>query len=183
MELPLIKKFEAGFRAGVKTTNPKATVMVQYTGTFDNVAAGKQVAADLLAKGCEIIFQAAGSDGNGVIQAVKEARAAGKPVFVIGVDSDQSPFAPGAVLTSMVKRVDLVVWQAIKDLSTGELRGGDLRLGLKEGGVGMAPVTVELPDKAAALARVAALEARVISGEVQVPSSPAELETFQPPAD
>ncbi|HEY0883242.1 MAG TPA: BMP family ABC transporter substrate-binding protein, partial [Archangium sp.] len=120
MEIPLIKKFEAGFRAGVTTTNPKATVLIQYTGSFDNVAAGKQAAADLIAKGCEVLFHAAGSDGNGVIQAVKEARAAGKSVFAIGVDSDQSHLAPDAVLTSMVKRVDLAVWQATNDLKDGK---------------------------------------------------------------
>ncbi len=107
MEIPLIKKFEAGFRAGVQTTNPTAQVLVAYTGSFDNVAAGKQVAQDLMAKGADVVFQAAGSDGLGVIQAVKEARAAGKNVYVIGVDSDQSHLAPDAVLTSMVKRVDL----------------------------------------------------------------------------
>ena len=143
MEIPLIKKFEAGFRAGVKTTNPKAQVLVQYTGTFDNVQHGKQAAADLVAKGCEVVFHAAGSDGSGVIQAVKEARAGGKPVFVIGVDSDQSHLAPEAVLTSMVKRVDLAVWQAIKDLEGAKFSAGDSVMGLKEGGVTFAEVTLD----------------------------------------
>jgi basic membrane protein A len=181
MEIPLIKKFEAGFRAGVKTTNPKATVLVQYTGSFDNVAAGKQVAADLVAKGCEVIFHAAGSDGNGVIQAVKEARAAGSGVYVIGVDSDQSHLAPDAVLTSMVKRVDLAVWQAIKDLSAGSFSPGDLRMGLKEGGVAMAEVRVEFPDKAVALEKVKALGAKISAGELKVPASVSELEGFKAP--
>jgi basic membrane protein A len=181
MEIPLIKKFEAGYRAGVKTTNPKATVLVQYTGTFDNVAAGKQVAQDLVAKGCEVIFQAAGSDGNGVIQAVKEAREAKKNVFVIGVDSDQSHLAPEAVLTSMVKRVDLAVYSAIADLAAGRFTARDEVMGLKEGGVSYAPVTVGLADKDALLAKVEALRAKVVAGEVKVPTNPADLDAFTAP--
>lgn len=182
MEIPLIKKFEAGFRAGVKTTNPKATVLVQYTGSFDNVAAGKQAAQDLVSKGCEVIFHAAGSDGNGAIQAVKEAHAAGKAVYAIGVDSDQSHLAPDAVLTSMVKRVDLAVWQAASDLKAGAFTAGDVTMGLKEGGVTYAPVKLELPDKAAALQKVEALRAKIVAGEVKVPSNTADLERFTPPA-
>jgi basic membrane protein A len=164
----------------VKTTNPKATVLVQYTGSFDNVQAGKQVTADLLDKGCEVVFHAAGSDGNGVIQAVKEARAAGKAVFVIGVDSDQAHLAPDAVLTSMVKRVDLAVWQAIADLGAGTFSSGDLRMGLKEGGVAMAPVTLDFPDKAKAIEQVDALRARIVAGQIKVPANQAELDSFTP---
>lgn len=182
MEIPLIKKFESGFRAGVRTTNPKADVLIQYTGSFDNVAHGKQAAQDLVAKGCEVIFHAAGSDGNGVIQAVKEARAAGKNVFVIGVDSDQSHLAPEAVLTSMVKRVDLAVWLSANDLKAGTFAAGDSAMGLKEGGVTYAPIRVELAGKDALLARVEALKAKVIAGEVKVPSNTTDLERFKPPS-
>lgn len=181
MEIPLIKKFEAGFRAGVKTTNPKAQVLVQYTGTFDNVAHGKQVGQDLVAKGCEVVFHAAGSDGNGAIQAVKEAHEGGKRVFAIGVDSDQSHLAPQAMLTSMVKRVDLAVWRAASDLKAGRFTAGDVVLGLKEGAVGFAPVTVGFEGKNAALAQVEALRQKVIAGELKVPSNLAELETFKAP--
>lgn len=175
MEVPLIKKFEAGFRAGVAATNPKATVLVNYTGSFDNVAAGKQVGQDLVTKGADVIFHAAGSDGLGVIQAVKEARAASKPVFVIGVDSDQSPLAPEAVLTSMVKRVDLAVYDAVKDLHDGKLQGGDVVLGLKEGGVSYAPVRVDFPGREEALKKVEALREQIVAGTLEVPSHPSQL--------
>ena len=181
MEIPLIKKFEAGFRAGVKTTNPKASVLVQYTGSFDNVAHGKQAAQDRVSKGCEVVFHAAGSDGNGVIQAIKEARAAGKTVYVIGVDSDQSHLAPDAVLTSMVKRVDLAVWQASADLKAGTFTATDVTMGLKEGGVTYAPVRVDFPEKAAVLAKVEALREKVVAGKVKVPSNVGELDAFVPP--
>jgi basic membrane protein A len=175
MEVPLIKRFEAGFRAGVAATNPKATVLVNYTGSFDNVAAGKQVGQDLVNKGADVVYHAAGSDGLGVIQAVKEARAAGKSAFVIGVDSDQSHLAPEAVLTSMLKRVDLGVYEAVRDLSQGKLQGGDMVLGLKEGGVSYAPVRVEFPGKAEALQKVEELRAKIVNGELQVPTDPSQL--------
>ena len=183
MEIPLIKKFEAGFRAGAKTTHPGAQVLVAYTGSFDNVAAGKQVAEDLLAKGCEVLFHAAGSDGLGAIQAVKEARAAGKQVWAIGVDSDQAHLAPEAMLTSMVKRVDLAVWETSRDLVEGTFSPVDRVMGLKEGGVGLAPVTLDFPQKAQALERVGALRAQLIAGQLKAPSNLAELERFTAPAN
>jgi basic membrane protein A len=182
MEVPLIKRFEAGFRAGVAATNPKATVLVNYTGSFDNVAAGKQVGQDLVTKGADVVYHAAGSDGMGVIQAVKEARAAGKNVFVIGVDSDQSHLAPEAVLTSMLKRVDLGVYEAVRDLAQGKLEGGDVVLGLKEGGVTYAPVRVEFPGKAEALQKVEELRTRIVAGELQVPTHPSQLPAAAAPA-
>ncbi len=178
MEIPLIKKFETGFRAGVRTTKTDAQTLVGYTGSFDNVAAGKQVAQDLLSKGADIIFHAAGSDGLGVIQAVKEARARGRDVYVIGVDSDQSHVAPDAVLTSMVKRVDLAVWEASRELSQGQFTAGDSVWGLREGGVTAADVRVEFEGKTAALERVAALRREIVEGRIQVPASETELAKF-----
>jgi basic membrane protein A len=181
MEVPIIKKFEAGYRAGVKTTNPKAEagLMAVYTGSFNNVAAGKQVAQDLIKKGADVIFQAAGADGLGVIQAVKEAKAAGKNVYVIGVDSDQSHVAPEVVLTSMLKHLDLAIYTATRDLAEGKFAAGDQTLGLKEGGVGYADVRVDFPGKAEAIQKVEALRQRINSGEIKVPSSKEELSAFK----
>jgi basic membrane protein A len=181
MQVPLIRKFEAGFRAGVMTTNPQAAarLLVSYTGSFDNVSAGKQVGQDLLAKGADVVFHAAGGDGLGVIQAVKEARAAGRSVFVIGVDSDQSHVAPEAVLTSMVKRVDLAVYSATRELTEGRFQPGDVSMGLKEGGVGYAPVRLDFPGKAEALARVEALGKRIAAGEIHVPANLQALAAFK----
>jgi len=181
MEVPIIKKFEAGYRAGVKTTNPKAeaTMMAVYTGSFNNVAAGKQAAQDLIKKGADVIFQAAGADGLGVIQAVKEAKAAGKKVYVIGVDSDQSHVAPEVVLTSMLKHLDLAIYTASRDLAEGKFAAGDETLGLKEGGVGYADVRLDFPGKAEALQKVEALRQRINSGEIKVPASKEELSAFK----
>ncbi|HZI13415.1 MAG TPA: BMP family ABC transporter substrate-binding protein [Myxococcus sp.] len=181
IQVPLIQRFEVGYRAGVKTTNPGAAggLMAVYTGSFNNMAAGKQVAQDLIGKGADVIFHAAGADGIGVINAVKEARAAGKNVYAIGVDSDQSHVAPDAILTSMMKFTDLAIYQAARDLVDGKFSAGEQVLGLKDNGVGMAEVRVDFPGKAEALQKVEALRQRIISGQLQVPSVPAELASFQ----
>jgi basic membrane protein A and related proteins len=165
----------------VKMTNPKAAegLLAVYTGSFDNVAVGKQVAQDLLKKGADIIFQAAGADGLGVIQAVKEAKAEGKSVYVIGVDSDQSHVAPEVVLTSMLKHVDLAIYEACRDLAQGKFASGDVVLGLKDGGVGYAEVRMDFPGKAEALQKLEALRQRVTSGELKVPGTMDELAAFQ----
>src|SRR2546430_1198441 len=133
MQLPLIRKFEAGFRAGVKHVNSKAEVLVTYTGTFDDEKKGVEVGQDVYGRGCDIVFHAAGLDGLGVIKAAQQA---GK--LVIGVDSDQAHVAPRNVLTSMVKRVDIAVYRAVKDVLAGNFTGGDVALGLRENGVGLA---------------------------------------------
>ncbi|MFP2961808.1 BMP family protein [Myxococcus sp. 1LA] len=181
IEVPLIQRFEVGYRAGVKTTNAQAAqaLMSVYTGSFNNMAAGKQVAQDLISKGADVLFHAAGADGIGVIQAVKEARAAGKSVYAIGVDSDQAHVAPDAILTSMMKYTDLAVYQAAKDLVDGTFGAGEQVLGLKENGVGMAEVRVDFPGKAEALQKVEALRQRIIAGSIQVPALPADLASFQ----
>lgn len=183
MEVPLIKRFETGFRAGLATTNPEAAkkALITYTGSFDNVAAGKQVASDLLAKNADIIFHAAGSDGLGVIQAVKEAKAAGKAVWVVGVDSDQSHLAPDAVLTSMVKRVDLAVYDTVRASSEGRFEAGDVTLGLRQQGVELAPIRVEFEGKDAALTKIEALKLKVAAGEIKVPSTTQDLAAFKAP--
>jgi basic membrane protein A len=168
MEIPLVKQYEAGFRAGVAATNPKATVVSNYTGSFTNFAMGKQVGQDLVAKGADVIFAAAGVDGLGAIQAVKEARDAGREIFVIGVDSDQFHLAPKAMLTTVLKRVDLTIYEGVRDRLQGRFKGGLLSLGVKEGGIALAPVRLDFPGKEDALRKVEELRAKIIAGEISI---------------
>jgi basic membrane protein A len=177
MQIPLIRKFEAGFRAGVMTTNPEAAknLLVGYTGSFDKVEAGKQVAQDMIAKNADVLFHAAGSDGLGVIAAAKEAKR-----WVIGCDSDQYHVAPEAVLTSLVKHVDLAVYQAVADVVAGKFAAEPVELGVKEGGVGYAPVRTEkLANKAAVVGQVEGLRKLIVDGKLKVPSTVEELATFK----
>src|SRR5712692_9108945 len=174
MQLPLIRKFEAGFRAGVAQVNPKAQVLVAYTGTFDDEKKGVEVGQDLYGRNCDVVFHAAGLDGLGVIKAAQQA---GK--IVIGVDSDQSHVAPKNVLTSMVKHADVAVYLAVKDVMEGKFSGGDVVLGLKEDGVGLAPVAAGMAP-ASALADVVRLRAALIAGKLHAPATLDELAKFAP---
>ncbi|MFL5312499.1 MAG: BMP family protein [Myxococcales bacterium] len=184
MQLPLIEKFEVGFRAGVRMVNPAAArdVLVAYTGTFDDERKGIEVGQDLYRRGCDIVFHGAGLDGLGVIKAAEQA---GR--WVIGVDSDQSHVAPRNVLTSMIKHADLAVYQAVRDAVNGTFAGGDVVLGLREAGVGLSPLggdadpAVTPAARAAALKDVEALRAAVVSGRIVVPATPQELARFDPP--
>ena len=175
MQLPLIRKFETGFRAGVRQVNPSAEVLVAYTGTFDDEKKGIEVGRDLYARGCDIVFHGAGLDGLGVIKAAQQA---GK--LVIGVDSDQAHVAPRNVLTSMVKHVDVAVYDAVKDVLEKRFSGGDVALGLRENGVGLAPIGPMVPpaERETALAEVDKLRARIMDGKLQIPATLDQLANF-----
>src|SRR3712207_4260664 len=123
MDIPLIHKFEAGYRAGVKHVCPDCTVIAQYAGVtpeaFRNPGRGKELALSQYQQGVNVIYHASGSTGLGVFEA---ARQTGK--FAIGVDADQYAEAPGHILTSMVKGVDAAVYEAVRRGEGGNLPGG-----------------------------------------------------------
>jgi len=129
MDIPLIRKFLCGYEQGVKYANPKGEVFVNMVGTtgtaWNDPARGGELARAQFAKGADVIFAAAGGTGMGVYQAAKDS---GK--FAIGVDSNQNHLQPGTMLTSMVKRVEVAVYEAAKDFKPGLVV-----LGLKENAV------------------------------------------------
>jgi len=187
MQLPLIQKFETGFRAGIQVVNPAAArnVLVAYTGTFDDEAKGIEVGLDLYRRGCDIVFHAAGLDGLGVIKAAEQAHK-----LVIGVDSDQSHVAPDNVLTSMIKHTDLAVYRSILEVLRGRFQGGDVVLGLSDKALGLARfsgfrILEEMGYDSHALVQinndVKSLQAAVATGRITVPATPAELKAFRPP--
>ena len=171
MNFPLIHKFEAGYRAGVKQVCAGCTVVSQYAGVtpeaFRNPGRGKELALSQYQQGVDIIYHAAGSTGLGVFEA---ARQSGK--LAIGVDADQYAEAPGHILTSMVKGVDVAVFEATKWVKEGRFRGGVYQLGLKEGGVGYiydANNRALIPDSVHA--RLEQLQRDIVAGRIKVPST------------
>jgi basic membrane protein A len=135
MKIPLIKKFEVGYAAGVARVCPDCVVKIAYAGTepkaFADPPLGDELAAAQYGECADIIFHAAGKTGDGVFAAAKREGAR-----AIGVDSDQFAAAPCCVVTSMIKRVDVAVVDVIKELAAGTFRSGLRELGLAEHGVG-----------------------------------------------
>ena len=170
MDIPLIHKFEAGYRAGVKQVCPDCTVVAQYAGVtpeaFRNPGRGKELALAQYQSGVNIIFHASGSTGLGVFEA---ARQTGKKA--IGVDADQYAEAPGFILTSMVKGVDASVYDAIKRVKDNTFKGGIYQFGLAEQGVGYVYDENNrklIPDSVRA--RIEGLREQIIAGRIIVPS-------------
>jgi len=169
MDIPLIHKFEAGYRAGAAAVEPRTRVLVHYAGVtaeaFKNPAKGKELALAQYEQGADIIFHASGSTGLGVFEAARQ-----KGRLVIGVDADQSAEAPGHVLTSMVKCVDRVVFEEIRRALKGDFAGGVRILGLAEGGVDYARGAENsewlTPEREARLADFARA---IAAGEIRIP--------------
>jgi basic membrane protein A len=171
MDVPLIQKFEAGYKAGVKKVCPDCQVLVQYAGVtpeaFRNPGKGKELALSQYQAGVDVIFHASGSTGLGVFEA---ARQTGK--LAIGVDADQYQEAPGHILTSMVKGVDVAVFDVIGRAKEGQFTGGIHQFGLAEQGVGYvydANNRALIPDSVRA--RVEELRQQIIAGRIHVPDT------------
>ena len=163
MDIPLIRRFQCGYEQGVKFANAKAEVFANMTGTtgaaWNDPTRGGELAKAQFAKGADVVFAAAGGTGVGVYQAAKDG---GK--LAIGVDSNQNHLQPGTMLTSMLKRVDVAVYNVSKSFAPGVTV-----LGLKEGGVDYAMdannaklVTADMKK------RVDAAKADIISGKIKV---------------
>lgn len=172
MEIPLIRKFQAGYVAGARAVDPKCEVLVKYAGNtgaaFKDPTKGKELGLAEYHAGADVIFHASGSTGLGVFEAAKEL---GK--LAIGVDSDQYDSMPGSILTSMVKRVDISVFETIRAVQTNQFVGGVQHLGLAENGVKWVydeRNKALIPD--AVKARVDELAAEIIAGRIVVPSVP-----------
>ncbi len=137
MDIPLIRKFACGYVQGVKSVNPDAVVFQNMTGTtgaaWNDPVKGGELAKSQFDRGADVVYHAAGGTGVGVLQAAADAGKLG-----IGVDSNQNHMHPGAVLTSMLKRVDNAVYNAFSDLKNDKWTNGFNVLGLKENGVGYA---------------------------------------------
>jgi basic membrane protein A len=172
MEIPLIKKFEAGYRAGVQHVNPDCRVLVKYAGTearaFKDPTTGKELGLAMYGDGADIVFHASGSTGLGLFEAARE-----RGRLAIGVDSDQYDSMPGHILSSMIKRVDVSVYDTIRAATEGDFPGGRVVIyGLGENGVGYVYDERNanlIPEDV--YQRVEEIRGEIISGNIDVPSS------------
>ncbi|MFZ7092180.1 BMP family lipoprotein [Primorskyibacter sp. 2E233] len=166
MDIPLIRKFACGYAQGAMAVNPDAKVIANMTGTtpaaWNDPVKGSELAKAQISQGADVIFAAAGGTGLGVLQT-----AADEGILSVGVDSNQNYLHPGKVLTSMLKRVDVAVDEAMT--AGADLETGVKVLGLAEEGVGYA-----LDDNNAALvtdemkAAVDGAREKIIAGEISV---------------
>jgi basic membrane protein A len=165
---PLIRKFEVGYVEGVKAACPACVVHSAYAGStpdaFRDPAKGKALANAQIASGSDVIYHASGATGHGVFEAADDAH-----VLAIGVDADQYDERPGTVVTSMIKRADVAVFDIVKEVVDGRFHGGMNVFGLAEGGVDYVhdgPHAAGIPDDVKA--KVEALRADVVEKRIRV---------------
>ena len=168
MDIPLIRHFGCGYAQGVKAVNPDATIIANMTGTtpaaWNDPVKGSELTKAQISQGADVVYAAAGGTGVGVLQT-----AADEGILSIGVDSNQNYLHPGKVLTSMLKRVDVAVYDAMK--AGTDLETGVFQLGLAEEGVGFAMDENNAPLVSEDMkAAVDAAREKIIAGEIEVVS-------------
>lgn len=178
-QIALIKKFEAGYRAGARTAHADIRILSSYTGDWDDVSKGKSQAEQQFANGADIIFQAAGKAGQGVIKAAEEK---GIGFYAIGVDQDQDGLAPGRVLTSVLKRLDTAVLDTVKSVKEGKFVAGKQMYDLKSGGVGLSEMKYTRKDISPdVLLNLEKLTKMIEDGTVVPPTTLEDEAKFSPP--
>lgn len=164
-----MNQFGYGYCAGAIDANPDITVQQFNANSFADSATGKTMANTAITNGADIVFQAAGATGLGVIEACQEAG-----VYAIGVDSDQSSIAPKTVLTSAMKRVDNAVYDAVQELIDDKLEGGVQTFDLAAGGVDIAPSQDLISDDV--IKAVDEVKEKIISSDVVIPDNKDDFE-------
>ncbi len=167
MDIPLIRKFQGGYEQGAQYVNPDIEIHANMTGTtpeaWKNPTKGAELTKAQIDKGADVVYQAAGGTGIGVLQAAADAGIMG-----IGVDTNQNWMHPGTMLTSMLKRLDLTIFEQAEKTAAGtfEPSGKFLSLGLAEGMVGYATEDGMVTDEMVAAVEAAAAE--IVSGSLAV---------------
>jgi basic membrane protein A len=167
MDIPVIRNFQVGYEAGAKEVNKDIIVETIYAGDFEDPAKGKESALALYGKDVDIIFQVAGKTGEGVFEAAKDQ---GK--MAIGVDSDQRYINPEVIVASMIKGVNLSIYESVQKINDGTFEAGKTyEYGAKENGVKMAYGTEDMIQIVTdeTKAKIEALNQKIISGEIKVP--------------
>jgi basic membrane protein A len=177
VDIPLIQDFFAGYEAGAKAVNPDIEIDTQYISPagdfsgFNDPDKAKTIALKMYEDGSDIVYHAAGGSGDGLFAAAKEVNDGGNAVWAIGVDSDQATtvaadLAP-YILTSMLKRVDVSVYETMKDHATGAFKGGVRVFSVADGGLSYATTGGNIDD---IKDQIDDFAAKIASGEIVVPA-------------
>jgi len=178
IEIPPVVRFLVGFQAALKSVDPDAKVDVTYVGSFSDPAKVKEVATGYYDDGADIVFEVAGAGGLGAYEA---AKAKGAGVWVMGTDTCKEQLAPDEYLTSATKDVQGSVFKGAQAAADGTFKGGVTTYGLAEDGVGVCQDTFgDLPQDVQDA--VSTATDQIKSGDITVPSTPEELDSFTPPA-
>lgn len=174
IDVPVIRKFHAGFLAGAKYVNPDIKVLDDFVGGFSDVTTAKEIALTMNSKGADIIYHAAGGSGMGVFQAAKENN-----FIAIGVNSNQNHIDPDHIVASMLKRVDVAAYTVVKEAVEGNLQtGGITELGLKDEGIGYTTEGTNIKLSGSITDKVEELKQKVTNGELALPLSVDEVDAF-----
>lgn len=194
-EIAHIKRFEAGYRAGVKAAgyDPDIHVLSTYTGDWNDEAKGRKCAKHMLEEGVDVIFHAAGGSGIGVLKEVAEENKDGRDCYAIGVDQDQSNIAIGCVLTSVIKHVDTAVFENVGRVRNNQFIPGTQWYDLKNGGIGLfglsetgfksdgLPIKVQLRLQETQMSkRLTLLKKMIEDGKLIPPTTLEQLKGFHP---
>jgi basic membrane protein A len=169
VDQPFIRRWYVGFEAGVHAVNPDVRVIDAWGTGFNDPGGAKELALGQAAQGAKYIFAFAAAGNSGIFEAAAE-----QGFFTSGVDTDQRSIDPAHILESVVKRTDVGVHDAVRDLAQGAFSGGVVDYGLSEDGVG--PAFLVLPDSPPASSlpqevqdQVRQLAADIVSGAIVVP--------------
>ncbi|MBQ3211492.1 MAG: BMP family ABC transporter substrate-binding protein [Oscillospiraceae bacterium] len=167
-----MNQFGVGYIYGVQEVCPDATILQYNANSFTDIAGGATAAKDMITKGADVIYHAAGGTGNGAMNACDE-----EGIWGIGVDKDQAvELGLDCIITSAMKRVDIAVQDISKAVAAGEFEAGVHLGNLENGGVDIAPTRDQIP--ADVLEYVETAKAKVIAGEIVVPTTAEECPTF-----
>jgi basic membrane protein A len=169
LPIPPVDRYIAGYQDAVKTVSPTTKIINGYSQDFVDQQKGIEVGKNHIAQGCDILFQVAGGSGLGYIQAAKTAG-----VYAIGVDADQAAVAPGTVITSALKKVDVAVFQTVRSVRLGTFKAGDNSFNATNDGIGFGAVDPIVPAdaKAAATKALADIKAGTITPKDTVQVKP-----------
>ncbi len=183
MDIPPVEAYVSGFRTGVKTAQrtrgKKIDAIVATAGSFNDPVKGKSLAMAMMERGADVIFRAAGNTGIGVTEAVKGRDG----VYLIGEDLDQDAEIPGRVLTSALKKMDVAVFEAIRDAVEGRFKGGHRWLGASAGAIDITGMKYSRQlFSPADLQRIEKAKSLLENGQLTVPGRYSEVDSFEPPA-